>query len=246
MTVYKYLREGPPQRKRHTVHGQRRVIDPWEPYLLGRWGEGCRMATRLWREIRAPGFAHSVSNVHRFAAQVRREGPPPAGRPRTALTKPEGPPPRPVAGIVLRRPERRTDEERAYLDELRTQDPAVATAVDLAADVLVMVRRREGERLPAWQEQAEASGVDELKRFAGKLRADQGTPCGPGCRSGGATGSRRGTSPAASWSSARATGAPTSISCAGACSGRPDRSAPGAATTDPIPPSPEARESRRP
>jgi transposase len=36
-----------------------------------------------------------------------------------------------------------------------------------------MLRRREGERLPAWLEAAEASGIDELKRLAGTLRADQ-------------------------------------------------------------------------
>jgi transposase len=114
MTVYKYLREGPPHRKRHTVHGRPRVLEPYEPYLLQRWGEGCHTATVLWREIRAQGFAHSMTNVHRFVAALRREGLPPAGRPRTALTKPEGPPPRQVASILVRRPERRTAEQRTY------------------------------------------------------------------------------------------------------------------------------------
>jgi transposase len=61
MTVYKYLREGPPQRKQHGVHGRQRVLAPYEPYLLTGWTEGCRMAIVLWREIRAQGFAHSVS-----------------------------------------------------------------------------------------------------------------------------------------------------------------------------------------
>jgi transposase len=172
-TVYRYLREGPPQRKRHTVHGRPRVIAPYEPYLLRRWEEGCHTATVLWREIRAQGFAHSVTNVQRFVAQLRREGPPPAGRPRTALTKPEGPPPRQVASLVLRRPERRTEEQRTYLKSLCDADPAVAAAVDLAEDFLVMLRRREGTRLPAWLERAEASGVGDLSRFARKLREDR-------------------------------------------------------------------------
>jgi transposase len=171
-TVYRYLREGPPERKRHTVHGRPRVIAPYEPYLLMRWSEGCHTATVLWREIQAQGFAHSVTNVQRFVAQLRREGPPPAGRPRTALTKPEGPPPRQVASLVLRRPERRTEEQRAYLKSLCGADPAIATAVDLAEDFLAMLRRREGERLPAWLERAEASGVGDLARFARKLRED--------------------------------------------------------------------------
>jgi transposase len=128
MTVYKYLREGPPQRKRHSIHGKQRVLEPYEPYLLQRWDEGCRMATVLWREIRAQGFAYSLTNVQRFVAQLRREGPPLADRPRTALTNAHGPPPRLVAAVVLRRPERRTDEQRAYLKLLIDQEPAIATA----------------------------------------------------------------------------------------------------------------------
>ncbi|MFL5860164.1 MAG: ISL3 family transposase [Solirubrobacteraceae bacterium] len=172
MTVYHYLREGPPQRKRHSVHGQQRVLAPYEPYLLQRWHEGCRMATVLWREIRAQGFAHSVSNVQRFVAELRREGLPPAGRPRTALTKAHGPPPRLVAALVLRRPERRTDEQRAYLKLLAAEEPTIATAIELAEDFLVMLRRREGERLEAWLNTVEASDIDEVKRFAAKLRTD--------------------------------------------------------------------------
>jgi transposase len=173
MTVYQYLREGPPQRKRHSVHGRQRVLEPWEPYLLERWEEGCRMATVLWREIRAQGFAYSLTNVQRFVNQLRRDGPPPDNRPRTALTQPHGPPPRRVAALALRRPERRTDEQCAYLKLLRAEDAAIAAAVDLAEDFLVMLRRREGARLAAWLDAAEASGIDDLARFAGKLRADQ-------------------------------------------------------------------------
>src|SRR6185295_256512 len=170
--VYKYLRERPPQRKRHSVHGKQRVLEPYEPYLLQRWNEGCRMATVLWREIRAQGFAYSLTNVQRFVAQLRREGPPPADRPRTALTTVHGPPPRLVAALVLRRPEQRTDEQRAYLALLRAEDGAIATAIDVAEDFLVMLRRREGERLAVWLERAAASAIGELERFAAKLRTD--------------------------------------------------------------------------
>lgn len=172
MTVYRYLREGPPQRKRHSVHGRQRVLEPYEPYLLKRWNEGCQMATVLWREIRAQGFAYSLTNVQRFVAQLRREGPPPADRPRTALTTAHGPPPRLVASLVLRRPEQRTDEQRAYLALLRAEDGAVATTIDVAEDFLVMLRRREGERLAVWLERAAASAIGELERFAAKLRTD--------------------------------------------------------------------------
>lgn len=172
MTVYKYLREGPPQRKRHTMHGQPRVLVPYEPYLLKRWEAGCHTATVLWREIQAQRFAYSLTTVQRFVNHLRREGPPPAGQPPSALTKPQGPPSRLVAALILRRPERRTAEQRAYLRQLCATDATIATAVDVATDFLMMLRRREGERLPAWLEAAEASGISELQRFARKLRED--------------------------------------------------------------------------
>ena len=77
-------------------------------------------------------------------------------------------------------PGRRTEEQRASLPLLRAEDAAIAVAVDLAEDCLVMLRRREGERAPDGLAAAEARGVDELQRFAGKRRADQGAPSRPG------------------------------------------------------------------
>jgi len=173
MTVYNYLHGGPPQRKRHTVRGQRRVLEPWEPYLLRRWDEGCRMATVLWREIRAQGFAYSLTNVQRFVYQLRHEGAlPPGQRSTSPLAAVQGPTPRHAAALILRPPERRTEEQRAYLKQLCAEEPIVAVAVELAEDFLVMLRRREGGRLEAWLERAAASGIGELERFAAKLRTD--------------------------------------------------------------------------
>jgi transposase len=70
-TVYRYRRmEEPPEpvRFRH----KRRVLDPYVPYILKRWGEGCRNGTKLYREIREQGYAYGVSNVARLVAELRR------------------------------------------------------------------------------------------------------------------------------------------------------------------------------
>ena len=117
-------------------------------------------------------MAYSLTNVQRFVNQLRRKGPPATGRSRTTFTQPHGPPPRQAAAIVPKRPEKRTDEQRAYLHHLRIEDSAIAITTGLVADFLVMLRRREGERLPAWLDRAETSGIDDLTRFAGKLRTD--------------------------------------------------------------------------
>jgi hypothetical protein len=98
---------------------------------------------RMMREIQVQGVAYSLSNVQRFVNQLRRAGPPPDGCPCTPLTPLQGPSPRHVAALILRRPERRTDEQRAYLKLLTGEEPVIATAITLAKDFLVMLRRRE-------------------------------------------------------------------------------------------------------
>lgn len=171
-TVYRYLRQGPPQPKRPTRRRRQRVLAPWEPYLLERWEQGCHTATRLWREIRTQGFAYSVTNVQRFVAQLRREGPNRAARDRSPFRSVRGPSPRRVASLLLQRPERRSPEAEAYLERLCQLAPAIQAATVLARDFLVMVRERRGEQLDAWIEAAERSEVDELRRFAVGLRED--------------------------------------------------------------------------
>jgi len=134
-TVYRYLNDGPPQRRRPTAHGRRRVLEPWEPYLLKRWEEGCHTATRLWREIRDQGFAYSVANVQRFCAQFRRQGRPPRPltRARSPFTSVRGPTARRVASLFVQRGEQYTDEQVEYLGQLRQSDAMIATSVPLDA-----------------------------------------------------------------------------------------------------------------
>ena len=172
--VYRYLNEGPPQRRCQTAHGRRRVLEPWEPYLLQRWDEGCHTATVLWREIRAKGFAYSVTNVQRFCAQLRRQEPAPRALTRAAspFTNVRGPTARRVASLLLQRPDRRTAEQVAYLEYLRHADASIAAADALTQSFLIMVRERQGERLDAWIEAAAGGEIAEVRRFALGLRDD--------------------------------------------------------------------------
>ncbi|MDQ2786904.1 MAG: ISL3 family transposase [Chloroflexota bacterium] len=173
-TVYSYLNDGPPQRRRPTAHGRRRVLAPWEPYLLKRWEEGCHTATRLWREIRDQGFAYSVANVQRFCAQLRRQGGTSRQLPRSRspFTSVRGPTARRVASLFVQRPEEYTDEQAAYLAQLCQSDATIATALRLTQEFLCMVRERQGERLDAWIETAVGSEIAEMRRFAVGLRDD--------------------------------------------------------------------------
>jgi transposase len=174
--VYRYLRmDGPPERRRPGRRPGNRVLEPYEPYILERWKEGCHNGTKLWHEIRERGFAYSVTNVSRFVAQLRREGKAPQ-RTNThggTIGSTQGPTARHVALLTVQRSERLDEEERVYLRHLRAQDTVLETACRLGQEFAAILRKREGERLAAWIDEATASDIDELKRFAAGLLADQ-------------------------------------------------------------------------
>jgi transposase len=172
-TVYRYLRHGPPERKRPSRPPGLRVIAPWGPYLLRRWEEGCHTATRLWMEIRERGFAHSVTTVQRFVVQLRRSGPEAGIQGRSAFTGPRGPSARRVASLILQRAEQRTAVQQAYLERLSRGDPAIATAARLTDRFLTLLRQRQGGQLEAWLVEAQQSAVDDLRRFACGLQEDR-------------------------------------------------------------------------
>jgi transposase len=171
-TVYRYrdLPEPPPPKQ---PHRRRRVLDPYEDYLLQRWQEGCHNGRRLWREIRAQGFAYGESNVARFLAPLRRaerDGQPvvPMHRRRQQPT----PTASHVASLFLRRPEHVAGEDQRYLDLLIEQDTDVAALYQLTRDFTTMVRERREGALDDWLAAAQASGSAPLRRFAAGLTRD--------------------------------------------------------------------------
>jgi transposase len=181
-TVHRYLAlSAPPQRRQPKRRGE--VLDPWKPYLLRRWAEGCHNALRLWREIRGTGFAHSSTNVARFAARIRRgevacpPTPPPGSttpaQPTAARPLSTRWSPRRVAGLCVYRPEDLTEQHLTYLMRVCQADGTIQTAYTLAQAFSAMLRERRGEQLDAWAAVTQASGIAELQRFAGGLLADK-------------------------------------------------------------------------
>jgi transposase len=175
-TVYRYkdLTEPPPRRS----HRRRKsVLDPYVPYLLERWGEGCRNGKRLYREIRERGYRNSEETCARFIAQIRRaeaRGKPPSSVPRARKGSIAGlsPTSKNVAALFVRRQEKLSEEQKAYLERLCDSDGALADAYRLTRDFAKMVRGLEGERLDGWLEEAEACNAPAMQNFAAGLKKD--------------------------------------------------------------------------
>jgi transposase len=177
-TVRRYVRaEAFPERAARS--GGRSHLDPYKPYLRQRWADGCRNGLQLHRELRERGYAHSRGAVARYVARLRRATsvatPTGAGAlcPAPALSPRATPPARRVARWFLRRPERRTSAQEAYLARLGKADPELADAYALTQDFAAMLRTRQGEGLADWLAEADESAVAELRAFAAGLRADE-------------------------------------------------------------------------
>jgi transposase len=169
-TVYRYLHlDGPPARKR-PARTRRRLLTPFEPYLRQRWQEGCHTKSLLLREVRDQGYSYGPSNVYRFLKRVEREAvvPPSAAAPPPL----DVPSPRHVATLLMQRPERLTEDDRAYLDRLCAQEPTITIAYALSTAFATMLRARRGEQLDDWLTRAKESGIKELVAYARGLETD--------------------------------------------------------------------------
>ena len=175
-TVYRYreMAEPPP---RPAYRRRASVLDPYMPYLLERWNEGCRSAKRLHAEIRERGYRHSIDTVNRLLSSFRYT----EGRVRTTSHAPRAkrgsiagasPTAKNVAALFMRRAEMLNGEQKAYLGRLCASDPALADARRLTQDFARMVRELEGEKLDGWLEEAAGCEAEVMKKVAASLKKD--------------------------------------------------------------------------
>jgi len=172
-TVYRYLALGGPPERQRPPRSARRVLAPYEPYLMQRWAEGCRNRARLFREIRLLGYQHSARTVSLFLKRLNNEQPSAstAAPPRRTMTR--VPSARHVASLLVWRKERLPEEERNYLRRLCDQEPTIARAYELAQEFVAMARERTGQGFDAWLTRATTSEITELDRFARGLTDDR-------------------------------------------------------------------------
>ena len=172
-TVYAYLRRTtPPSPRSPQRSGQ--VLRPYMSYLVRRWREGCTDSGQLWREMRAPGYAHSPRTVSRFMTRLRRASQ--AGQaPETQVSpymRPQGPSARAVSFAFVCPVAKRSQDAQRYLDQLCEVDARITQAHTLVQAFLGLVRERRGCDLDVWIAEVTRSGIEELARFAHGLQED--------------------------------------------------------------------------
>jgi transposase len=136
--------------------------------------EGCRNAAEVYRELAAKGCGASYDAVRRFftrrlaaVGQTRKRAN--ASRPTTRPV----PSARQLSFEVVRRPKKRSEEERARLERLRGSDAELGEAIGLAEEFAAMVRKESRVALAVWLAKASKSSCPEVCGFAAGLRQDE-------------------------------------------------------------------------
>lgn len=179
-TVYRYLRMPEPPHRKQPYVGRMSRIEPYKPYILQRWNDGCRSARQMYREITALGYAYGESSVQRYVHQLRLET---GTRNKFRRTQPtqhyvvDGERRRPLtpsqlAWVCLMRPEQRQPWQTAYLTYLCQVDATIVGAYTHAHGFAEMARELQGEHLDQWLDEVQNTGVPELRAFAAGVQKD--------------------------------------------------------------------------
>ncbi len=182
-TVYRYLQMDQPPERRSPRRTRTHLLEPFKPYLIERWNDGCRNASDVYREIVADGYTASMANVTRFIRNLRTTKGKPRGfksvepTPETTATKRDAEQRRPptalqVARLMTFTEKQRLDWQNAYLTRLCEADPLMTQLFVLVQDFATMLRERQGNRLDVWLKQVEEQDITELKNFARGLLKD--------------------------------------------------------------------------
>ncbi len=171
-SVYRALEhEHPPARetRRRTGH----VAGPYLSYLSDRWNQGCHTAAQLYEEVVAQGYPGSLRTIDRIVRQFRLQRTQPVSR--QTITQRNVPSTKSAALMMVRPAQHRTKEQLAFIDQIVSRDPTIATAFTLTQEFGQLLRQRQGvQRLEQWKAAVRVSGITELVRFVEGLADDEG------------------------------------------------------------------------
>jgi hypothetical protein len=105
-------------------HHSRHLVDPYVSYLAQRWNKGCETPAQLYEEVVARGYTGSKRTIERVLQQLSAQKGKPITRQTLTLAKVHSA--RSAAFTFVRAPERQTQEQKAFIEQVCQVDPAVA------------------------------------------------------------------------------------------------------------------------
>jgi len=175
-SIRRYLRSSSARARRSRT---RRLTDPFQPYLLQRWNEGCHNAMQLFREIQEQGYVGRTTMVRTVIQGFRAaSGLPPRIRTSKAeplATDPTRRPPtlRALTFAVTGRPENCTEEHQDLLERICAEQPVVGEVITQAGTFATLIREQQAEKLQDWLECSHTSSYRIWKNFAAGIEQDR-------------------------------------------------------------------------
>jgi transposase len=162
-TVQRWVAYGVFRERKHRAFSSQ--VDAFGPYLEKRVADGCRSATKLWREIGRRGYQGKIVSVwywlqRRFEGlRKTRTGGPPVKK-RSPLCREK------VAWMMLKTTSRRSP----FLKALYRTSAELKSLARAAKSFFEMIRKRDASLWPAWLQMALRS---PLASFARRLQRDE-------------------------------------------------------------------------
>ncbi len=174
----------------HPKKGARRsLLDPYKPYIVQRWQQGCRNSVQLYDEIKARGFTASAPLLRLFLAELRKKhqeaGSASALTLATctqAIELPPSLPPKPpitcrlsatrASWLFVSQAGKLDEKQKQQVGQIRAGHPDLERAYQLSQEFVMMLAERREADLDTWLTQAERSGLPECKKMAKGIRLD--------------------------------------------------------------------------
>ena len=170
-TIQKWLKAGafPEVRSRRK---RRSLFDPYAPYVLGRWREGCKQGSQLYREIKEKGYTGTERQLYRFLTSLREQLP---------LAHAVEAPQTPVQAFsaheavwfFVRHADDLSEAEQETLASILSECETAKTMYQLVQEFRQILHRREGEKLDGWLERVRTSQIRPLQSFVGGIERDK-------------------------------------------------------------------------
>jgi transposase len=169
-TVRRYLSAGAfPEI--NSPENRRSQLDLYKPLIRERLEANASTVKELLQELRRLGYTGSESSLARYIRR-RLKWNKRLAKERVG-EKPKCPSPRQVSIVMVQAPDKRADQDSAFLGRLTSNCVEAAAACCIAQDFADMIRQREPKRYDAWRLQVKAAAVPELLTFARVLDRDR-------------------------------------------------------------------------
>jgi transposase len=143
-------------------------LDAYQPYLLGRWQEGCHNALQLWRELKQQGFTGGATIVRNYVRPWREADVPPAVR----ETRRAVPSVRTLTWLLLPK-QQRSQIQTQMRQRLLEAFPSLQQSQQLVEAFRCVLRGGSVTELDAWLTTVVSSGLADLATFARGLEQDR-------------------------------------------------------------------------